>query len=263
MLGHWRPSTCFPPTSRPPPRRPGDLGSGRRMASMPPTSRTISARGKPPVCFATPSPTSCSRSGRSSEQPIRVRSGSATSPYRRRGRHPNSRRRTEVRGLILLTVPLREGAAMTTWVLVVLMLEPGAAASGGSHPTPGPRSPSHLHPHRPRTVGGRAVRRRAAVIFSEPARARSLLARARRAGWLPELRIRVDRRYDRNESLDFGRAPVDTPPRRSRWEPATTCATKGARPGICRGSSSTRTRSAPTPRPCEWPTRGARFAASS
>lgn len=102
---------------------------------------------------------------------------------------------------------------MTTWVLVALMMEPGAAASGGSAPharatVAVPPSPTIGHEPSVGELCAAAV----AVIFSEPARARSLLNRARRAGWLPELRIRVDRRYDRNESLDFGRALVDTPP---------------------------------------------------
>jgi hypothetical protein len=37
----------------------------------------------------------------------------------------------------------------------------------------------------------------------EPGRARSYVERARRAAWLPELRLRVDRRLGRSESLDL------------------------------------------------------------
>ncbi len=39
----------------------------------------------------------------------------------------------------------------------------------------------------------------------EPERARSYLRRARLSGWLPELRVRVDRRLGRSESVDLGR----------------------------------------------------------
>ncbi|MDZ4694648.1 MAG: hypothetical protein SGI86_05825 [Deltaproteobacteria bacterium] len=45
-----------------------------------------------------------------------------------------------------------------------------------------------------------------ALIFAEGSRARSLLSRARIAGWLPELRFRVERRMGRNESLDIEEA---------------------------------------------------------
>jgi hypothetical protein len=43
-----------------------------------------------------------------------------------------------------------------------------------------------------------------ALALTEPARARSLVLRARVAGWLPELRARVDRRLARGESVDLG-----------------------------------------------------------
>jgi hypothetical protein len=43
-----------------------------------------------------------------------------------------------------------------------------------------------------------------ALAIAEPARARSLVERARHAGWLPELRVRVDRRFSRSESADLG-----------------------------------------------------------
>jgi hypothetical protein len=43
-----------------------------------------------------------------------------------------------------------------------------------------------------------------ALVGAEPARARSLIERARLAGWLPELRVRVDRRFSRAESADLG-----------------------------------------------------------
>lgn len=49
-----------------------------------------------------------------------------------------------------------------------------------------------------------------ALVMAEPQRARSLLARAGAAGWFPELRVRVDRRFGRDESLDYGRSSLDT-----------------------------------------------------
>ncbi|HEY2900650.1 MAG TPA: hypothetical protein VGL59_08755 [Polyangia bacterium] len=48
-----------------------------------------------------------------------------------------------------------------------------------------------------------------ALVLAEPERARSLLARAGAAGWLPEVRVRVDRRFERDESLDYGRTAAD------------------------------------------------------
>jgi len=58
-----------------------------------------------------------------------------------------------------------------------------------------------------------ALRRAASdLALVEPERARSLLFRARAAPWLPELRIRVDRRFGRTESLDAGATalPLDS-----------------------------------------------------
>jgi len=43
-----------------------------------------------------------------------------------------------------------------------------------------------------------------ALALVEPDRARSLVNRARFAGWLPEVRSRVDRRFARTESVDLG-----------------------------------------------------------
>jgi len=47
--------------------------------------------------------------------------------------------------------------------------------------------------------------RRLAVerVLAEPERARSYVERARRAAWLPELRLRIDRRLGRSESVDL------------------------------------------------------------
>jgi hypothetical protein len=42
------------------------------------------------------------------------------------------------------------------------------------------------------------------LALAEPARAASLVSRARLAGWLPEVRLRGDRRLARAESVDLG-----------------------------------------------------------
>src|SRR5690349_13250772 len=43
-----------------------------------------------------------------------------------------------------------------------------------------------------------------ALALTEPDRAHSLVVRARLAGWLPEVRGRVDRHFARSESVDLG-----------------------------------------------------------
>lgn len=48
-----------------------------------------------------------------------------------------------------------------------------------------------------------------ALVLAEPERAHSLIERARFAGWLPELRLMVDRRFARTESVDLG-TPTDS-----------------------------------------------------
>ena len=49
-----------------------------------------------------------------------------------------------------------------------------------------------------------------ALLGAEPERARSALARARLAGWLPELRLLVERKLGRTESVDLGTAAGPT-----------------------------------------------------
>jgi hypothetical protein len=48
-----------------------------------------------------------------------------------------------------------------------------------------------------------------ALALAEPDRARAMVSRARWAALLPELRVRLDRRFSRTESLDLGRSPAD------------------------------------------------------
>jgi hypothetical protein len=49
-----------------------------------------------------------------------------------------------------------------------------------------------------------------ALALTEPDRARSLVTRARFAGWLPEVRGRVDRHFARAESVDLGSSVTTT-----------------------------------------------------
>jgi hypothetical protein len=48
-----------------------------------------------------------------------------------------------------------------------------------------------------------------ALALAEPERAQSLVSRARWAALLPEIRVRLDRRLSRTESLDLGRSATD------------------------------------------------------
>ncbi len=49
-----------------------------------------------------------------------------------------------------------------------------------------------------------------ALLGAEPERARSAMARARLAGWLPELRVLIERKLGRAESVDLGTAADPT-----------------------------------------------------
>ena len=51
-----------------------------------------------------------------------------------------------------------------------------------------------------------------ALALTEPERARSLVVRARLAGWLPEVRARVDRHFARAESVDVGASTAPLAP---------------------------------------------------
>ena len=81
-----------------------------------------------------------------------------------------------------------------------------------------PQGPEGRRPRRPRPLDPAVLRALAvedppiaalraaatALVLAEPERAHSLIERARFAGWLPELRIMVDRRFARSESVDLG-----------------------------------------------------------
>jgi hypothetical protein len=51
-----------------------------------------------------------------------------------------------------------------------------------------------------------------ALALTEPDRAHSLVVRARLAGWLPEVRARVDRHFARAESVDLGSSTAPLAP---------------------------------------------------
>jgi hypothetical protein len=120
------------------------------------------------------------------------------------------------------------------WLWLWLALDPGPEPRGAgiSPPPPAPTvrtvaESSRLRPPPPPPPDPAALRRAAkdgppvdllraaasALAFAEPARARSLVQRARWSAWLPEVRFRVDRRFGRSESLDVSPVPLgDAPP---------------------------------------------------
>ncbi len=51
-----------------------------------------------------------------------------------------------------------------------------------------------------------------ALALTEPDRAHSLVVRARLAGWLPEVRVRIDRHFARAESVDLGSSTAPLAP---------------------------------------------------
>lgn len=51
-----------------------------------------------------------------------------------------------------------------------------------------------------------------ALAGADPERVRSMLSRARKAAWLPELRVRYDRRFGRGEAVDLGGTTAAPPP---------------------------------------------------
>jgi len=103
---------------------------------------------------------------------------------------------------------------------------PHAAAAPPAHPHPPVPPPRARLPSDPAALSA-ALQRAAhdgppvdalraaasALALAEPARARSLVQRARWSAWLPEVRVRVDRRFGRSESLDVSPVPLgDAPP---------------------------------------------------
>lgn len=94
-------------------------------------------------------------------------------------------RRREVRALVVADFPIGGPAA------------PAPPAPPAADPDP----PVPADAEAPCLVEARQGA--AALSLADPGRARSLVARAARAAWLPELRLRVERRLGRREALDF------------------------------------------------------------
>jgi hypothetical protein len=83
--------------------------------------------------------------------------------------------------------------------------DPSAQEPAASYPAPDPPSAAaYPYPPPDPDAGCLASARTAAVALAqaEPERARSLVVRAGRAAWLPELRLRGEKRMGRSESLD-------------------------------------------------------------
>jgi hypothetical protein len=91
-------------------------------------------------------------------------------------------------------------------------LSPGG---GGSGRAPVPAAEGRPRARTPATAGEPSVeelcRAAVATAMAEPDRARSFLSRARLAGWLPELRFRIFRRFARTEGLTLDDSATTTP----------------------------------------------------
>ena len=147
---------------------------------------------------------------------------------------------------------------------------------GDDAPLPPAPAESGHRPHRTRPVDPERLRlmfaedppvaalRQAAtaLLGAEPERARSALARARLAGWLPELRVLAERKLGRPSPSTWEGGESDGRLTGRGSTPATTCVTRRARPGICPKSSSTPTSLASRSRRCGRPTRGVRSRAA-
>lgn len=90
-----------------------------------------------------------------------------------------------------------------------------AAAASGINPSLPPPVDPPVHPEAADTPVDVVCKAAVALALAEPERARGFLNRARVAGWLPEVRFRVYRRFARTEGLTFDDtgtgavAPVD------------------------------------------------------
>ena len=119
---------------------------------------------------------------------------------------------------MIAAVPTTAAAAIVHVVLAQALPVPAPAPpsppeSARIAPAPAPRRARAVERHDPALLRAvfaadppvDALRAAAtALALAEPARARSFLQRARLAGWLPEVRVRVDRRFARAESVDLG-----------------------------------------------------------
>jgi hypothetical protein len=106
-------------------------------------------------------------------------------------------------------------SASGSTLLALLIAQPLGGAEPATTPLPRPApAAGHPTPHRVDPVllqalyavdpPIEALREAAAELaLAEPDRARSMVLRARLAGWLPEVRARAERRFGRSESLDL------------------------------------------------------------
>lgn len=131
----------------------------------------------------------------------------------------------ERRDLLLMgtmTFPLGRSRPMPPAEHFLRAAQVSSAESPSVEPNP-ERRPTHLaSPATPaalRALDAEATaclastRRRATELAQvEPERARSLIRRAAQGAWLPELRLRVDRRLGRSESASLGSSPASTAP---------------------------------------------------
>ena len=96
--------------------------------------------------------------------------------------------------------------------LIVAGLLAGLTGGGGWSPRgvvraqESPRPPGRLEPS-----VDELCRAAVALALAEPERARSFIVRARAAGWLPEVRFRVFRRFARTEGLTLDDTATTTP----------------------------------------------------
>jgi hypothetical protein len=86
---------------------------------------------------------------------------------------------------------------------------------GGPGRAPVPAAEGRRTARTPATAGEPSLeelcRAAVATALAEPERARSFLSRARLAGWLPELRFRIFRRFARTEGLTLDDSATTTP----------------------------------------------------
>lgn len=114
------------------------------------------------------------------------------------------------------------GLLLAVVLVQALPLGPDELMPPFAPPSSPPSSPASDLPRRTRRTRAEAARAVAswaddpplgalrqaatALVMAEPDRATSLLTRVRLAGWLPELRLLVERRLGRSESVDLGTA---------------------------------------------------------
>jgi hypothetical protein len=135
------------------------------------------------------------RNGRAGAPPVRLPDDA---PRAQPTERPDRRARAPGRALLAAAI----GAAAGTSLVGAAGWCPGAVAG----PEEVARAPARAEP----TVD-ELCRAAVALALAEPERARSFIVRARAAGWLPELRFRVFRRFARTEGLTLDDTATTTP----------------------------------------------------